>query len=402
MRAAASPAEPAAVASMDKNSSLRCAAARACPRPGLSPWDTLSASMGRKRFEPESWFGNRKVLLTQSGRTAVALLRDACGLNPNDEVLMSAYNCGTEVDALLSSGLKVRFVDCDEDSFVTRAALNSALTSQTRAIYIIHPFGWPQPLPEIDKWRTSKGLLMIEDCALTLFGTYPDGAAIGSRGDASIYSIGKILPCPDGGALSWISSWPGLTLHRALTFPTMRGVASRNWAWLQRQFVLRPQSSEATLVKRHKVANDSPIISDMPKGYYFDQWRARRAASGITKRLLNKYPPLETKIRRRRNYELLSMLLRNRGIELLFSTLPEGVCPHSCPIRTEERERLLAALSASHIDSSPWWKDGHPLISWSNFPMARKLKRTILPLPVHQQLGTHDMHFIADVISNHV
>ena len=79
------------------------------------------------------------------------MILDALTLTTGDEVLVSAYNCGTEVDALLAAGLKVRCVDCDSRGFLTFDALKNAVGPSTRAIYAIHPFGWPQPLDEIDE-----------------------------------------------------------------------------------------------------------------------------------------------------------------------------------------------------------------------------------------------------------
>ena len=83
------------------------------------------------------------------------------------------------------------------------------MTTRTRALYIIHPFGWPQQLTEIDAWRRARALLLVEDCALSLFSRLADGSPIGTKGDASVFSLPKSLPMPDGGAISWTTAWAG-------------------------------------------------------------------------------------------------------------------------------------------------------------------------------------------------
>ena len=208
-----------------------------CPSLGLSPFEILTACLANPAAIPD-WmhFAGRRVALTESCRTSIALLRVALGLDEGDEVLVSAYNCGTEIDALLAAGLRVRCVDCDPKGMVTLGALQKAVTTRTRALYIIHPFGWPQPLTEIDAWRRERALLLIEDCALSLFSSLTDGSPIGTKGDASVFSFPKSLPTPDGGAISWTSAWDGPDELRSPPLGrTLRRLASLSKAWVRRR-----------------------------------------------------------------------------------------------------------------------------------------------------------------------
>jgi selenocysteine lyase/cysteine desulfurase len=193
--------------------------------PGLSALK-LTASFGKAADTARSWpqFAARNVAFTQSCRTAIALLAAASGLEPGDEVLLSAYNCGTEVDALLAAGLQVRCIECDEQGFLPIDRLKDEIGPRTRAIYVIHLFGWPHPLEEIDDWRKQRGLVLLEDCALALFSETDDGVPLGTCGDASVFSFPKTLPTPDGGALSWGTDWQGRanSRHRREQWPGAR------------------------------------------------------------------------------------------------------------------------------------------------------------------------------------
>jgi len=50
---------------------------------------------------------DRRVLGTYRGRSAVALACRLLGIGPGHEVLVPAYNCGTELDAVLHSGARI-------------------------------------------------------------------------------------------------------------------------------------------------------------------------------------------------------------------------------------------------------------------------------------------------------
>jgi perosamine synthetase len=373
---------------------MRIGRPRQCPDLGLSPLDffrSIFARAGAETFWPQ--INGRNAIMTQSARTAIALLRELLGLDVGDEVLMSAYNCGMEVDALLASGLRVRCVDCDRNGFVSLEALQSGVTPATRLLYIIHPFGWPQPLDRIDHWRKERELLLVEDCALALFSHNSDGSPIGRIGDASVFTLRKSLPCPDGGIMTWSG---GRFKSGELKPPVLplRMLGSRGKAWMLRHM----------RIPRMKFSNvypsgewDEYCTPDLPQNYYFEPWRSRRSCSKLTARLIAGFSPENIQERRRRNYLLLSKSLQKRGFSLLFPDLPNGVCPLICPIRIDRRNVTASRFNQLGIEAPPWWAGGHRSIDWKMFPVASELKRTVLPLPVHQQLDSADMEQIADV-----
>lgn len=358
--------------------------------PHLSPLQLMS-TCGKAADAARGWpqFAARKVAFTQSCRTAIALLAAASGLRPGDEVLLPAYNCGTEVDALLAAGLQIRCIECDEQGFLHIERLKDQVGPRTRAIYVIHVMGWPQPLDDIDAWRRQHGLVLLEDCALALFSATSDGAPLGQRGDASVFSFPKTLPTPDGGAVSWGTGWPG----PGELDPPPATVALRQLASQIRQWT-RPKHRRARPASSGQAAELSDV-EDIPRHYYFEHWRSGRACAPVTLRLLYHYDQEKVRERRRANYRHLSTLLGEAGFDLVFPELPEGVCPLNCPVRTERRDVIIAGLAQRGIDVPPWWSGGHRGIGWSQFPVASRLKRTLLPLPIHHDLGSADIEYIA-------
>ena len=103
------------------------------------------------------------------GRSAVALACRLFGIGPGHEVLVPAYNCGTELDALLHSGAQVVGYQVSRKCEIDLEDLIGRRSARTRAVYFIHYFGWEQPMEELRRWCDDQGLLLIEDCALALF-----------------------------------------------------------------------------------------------------------------------------------------------------------------------------------------------------------------------------------------
>jgi len=82
--------------------------------------------------------------------------------------------------------------DLDQLSLLARAG--------ARALYVIHFIGWPQPMNRILELCRTAGLILVEDCALSLL-SQTDGRPLGSFGDYSVFCLYKTLPVPNGGLL---------------------------------------------------------------------------------------------------------------------------------------------------------------------------------------------------------
>src|SRR5262249_36913800 len=54
------------------------------------------------------WFAGAAVHYTHTARTAINKALAALNLRAGDEILVPAYNCGSELDVLLQAGLRVR------------------------------------------------------------------------------------------------------------------------------------------------------------------------------------------------------------------------------------------------------------------------------------------------------
>ncbi|MCA9454990.1 MAG: DegT/DnrJ/EryC1/StrS family aminotransferase, partial [Nitrospira sp.] len=168
------------------------------PNDPILPWSTLF-SLPKQTILPSPipahptsyWFLARNALY--QGLKALRL-------QPGDEVLVPAYHCNTLVEPIIQLGLKVGFYNIRRDCQADVQDLGSKIHTKTKAIVMIHYFGFPQTLEPYLNLTKQHGLYLIEDCAHVLVGE-DDGIPLGSTGDISIFSWRKFLPIKDGGML---------------------------------------------------------------------------------------------------------------------------------------------------------------------------------------------------------
>lgn len=338
-------------------------------------------------------------LLTYQGRSAVAVLADCWRLGPGDEVLAPAYNCGTEIDPFLARGVNVTLYAVNGTGRVEFAEIRRRITTRTRAVYVTHYFGFPQPLDELLPWCRANSIRLIEDCALALFSRDAYGC-LGTRGDAAIFSFTKSLAVPDGGALVcrtrdaarvrlrnpplWCSLRQALRLVKA---QWLRAGARYGWAPTPFDASVGP-----TVDKRDEIGPQP----DMPADYYFDARRAHWGMSRSSQRLLGRIAPEQIVAARRRNYARLHARIENLpGVRPLHADLPAGVCPLALPIIVADRRAWVHGLRARGIAAVAWWSGFHRGLDWREHANAAALKTRIVALPIHQELNDGQIDYIA-------
>jgi dTDP-4-amino-4,6-dideoxygalactose transaminase len=348
---------------------------------------------------------SRDVLPALLGRVAIWQLCEIWRLGPGDEILMPAYNCGTEVDPFIVRRCKVTFYRVDENARIDFDDIMRRKTPETKVVYVTHYFGWPQDLGLLLQWCRQRNIRLVEDCALALFSSGPDGP-LGRESDAAIYSLTKFLPVPDGGLLVLPKGRDPLP---ALCPPGLRQTWRRVFPWLKmlakdkRRFfglgaiAFHLQRKFQQKAARHPGLDD---LSDMPADYYFNRKLANAAITRISLNLLQTVNAGWVVEQRRKNYLYFLQTLDLSPTEKpLYSSLPDGVCPLVFPLLVQERQTWMDMLKARGIDAYPWWAGRHRGCSWDNFPEADHLKQNLLGLPVHQNLSVEQRSLIADTVN---
>lgn len=324
---------------------------------------------------------------------------DSLGLKPGDALLMPAYCHGVEVEALLSKGLKLTYYRIDEGMEIDFKHMESLLSLATRVLYVIHYLGFSQPIDKLKAFAEQHGLILFEDCALSLFSHSPSGP-LGSFGDISIFCLYKTLPVPHGGILvlnnpnfsfptpppipNWVSAMSYLS-DRLLDYLDL------NWDQYERlvSHVRTIVKNIGRTIKREMGAADAvPIDTNQ-----FDEDHVNLGIAGVTHYLLERIDHNEVIRRRRKNFTYLARSIEE-VIRMPFRNLPEGVCPLSLPVLVHDKPELRRKLMQHGIETVNFWSQRPPDIP-DIFPEVSFLRGHVLEVPIHQGLEERHLDYIA-------
>lgn len=136
--------------------------------------------------------GNQYGIMCNSGTTALELalltLKELEGWGSDTEILCPAITFIATSNAVLHTGMKVRFVDVDPFTYnMNPEEIEKHITQNTKCIIPVHTFGMPCDMNRIMEIATRYQLRVIEDCAEAHFAKV-EGQVIGSFGDMSCFS----------------------------------------------------------------------------------------------------------------------------------------------------------------------------------------------------------------------
>jgi len=138
-----------------------------------------------------------------SGTDALHLAYMFCDLKPGDEVIVPLFTCTATNIPLLYMGVTIRFADVQSNTFnIDPKAVESLITSKTKAIVCVHYGGLPCDMDELQAIASKHNIPIIEDAAHALGATYK-GKIVGEMSDFTMFSFQAIkhITTGDGGML---------------------------------------------------------------------------------------------------------------------------------------------------------------------------------------------------------
>jgi dTDP-4-amino-4,6-dideoxygalactose transaminase len=346
-------------------------------------------------------FDARRTVRYYFARNAVFHGVRALGLQ-GAEILVPAYHHGVEVEALDAAGAALRFVRVDGRMSLDLEALERAIGPRTRAIYVIHYAGFPQPMDPILALARRHGLRVVEDCALALLSKDGD-APLGSRGDLGIFCLYKTVPVPNGGILAMNAS-AGLPPAPAAA-PVVATLSHAVGGLLANAAVRLGDPGVAlrsALRQVNRAVRRGTHAAPVSTGTrHFDPRAADLGMSPLSAVVLRSLDYGAIVAARRRNYFLLLGRLRDLAPPV-FGELPPGVCPLFYPFVTDDKAGVAERLAARGVETVDFWRTHHPSCPPGEFPEVDALRRRVLELPVHQDLAPEDMAFVARAVEESV
>lgn len=364
--------------------------------------------------ELSAYLGVPHLFFASSGRAALRLLLDTLARQAQwggrREVVLPGYTCPALAKVVLDAGLTPRLVDIDPFTLTySSAALSLAVSEETLAVVVVHPFGIPVAMGPALAAARSVGALVIEDAAQAM-GARVNGMSVGTRGHVGLYSLGPGKPLALGGGGVIVTSNDRLAAALAeewATLATPSGVASA-WAWVRLGlFSLAFQPPLwwlATRLGAQKVGGN-----EASWGYTLSGFAASQAAVGLA--LL---PRLDAINQQRREHARQLLAGLTDLTSLMAPAVGPGVGPGVGSNRTIENTKQPIYLRLPVLTSTPAQADTifakltaagigvgrmygrtltefFPQLAGPALPGSERVAQTLLTLPTNHHLTAAEL-----------
>jgi dTDP-4-amino-4,6-dideoxygalactose transaminase len=147
--------------------------------------------------------GTREAVAVSSGTAALMVALTVHGLGPGDEVITTPFTFAATANAVLFTGARPVFVDVRSGDFnIDPSLIEAKITPATRAILPVHLYGQPCDMEAITSIARKHSLFVVEDAAQA-HGASVDGKMAGSFGTGcfSFYAT-KNMTTGEGGMIT--------------------------------------------------------------------------------------------------------------------------------------------------------------------------------------------------------
>lgn len=160
-----------------------------------------------EQFESEigEYMGTEAVTIS-SGTMGLLFVLQAAGLRQGAKVAVPSFTFTASAQAIMYAGGTPVFVDVADDLTMDPEDLREVLERHdVEAVMPVHTFGLPARVDDIESVvsETSNGAVIVYDAAHA-FGSFDRGRAVGSFGDAEVFSLSatKPLVAVEGGVVT--------------------------------------------------------------------------------------------------------------------------------------------------------------------------------------------------------
>ena len=314
--------------------------------------------------------GSKYALGVGNGTDALYLVLKAFNIGKGDEVITTPFTFIATTASIVTAGAKPVFADVKEDYNIDENKIEKLITKKTKAIMPVHWSGRPCEMDKIRKIANKYKLKIIQDSCHAIQSKFKNRNIV-EFGDActfSMHPLKNLNVWGDGGFIITNNK----TLYQELTLLRNHGLLNRNTCKVF-GYNSRLDTIQAT------IAN----------------YKLKNKLNNITSKRI-------------KNALFLDKLLsKNKNIKTVkrYSYLKEVF--HLYQINVKERDNLQKYLIKNSIDAKVHYPTPihlQPAAKYlkykkGDFPIAEKLAKTSLSLPVHEFITTKDIKKIAFLIN---
>lgn len=327
--------------------------------------------LGKRVLELEEdvkeYHGVKEAIGVASGTDALHLSLKALGIGEGDEVITTPFTFFATVEAILYTGAKPVFVDIEPDTYnIDVSLIEKKITDKTKAILPVHIFGHPADMKSIMDLASRYNLKVIEDCAQS-FGASLNGTKTGSFGDAgcfSFYPSKNLGAYGDGGMITLNDSQAADEIRK------LRNHGSRGGY-------------------RHECLGYNSRLDEIQAGILL-----------VKLKRIDEYNK-----KRRENASLYNSILSDA---VVIPAEKDGAYHvyHQYTIRSNKRDFIQQSLKEHGISSVVYYpiplhlQDAVKFLGYKegDFPVAEKVSREVLSLPIYPELDDADIRLASEII----
>lgn len=153
-----------------------------------SGWYVLGREVSAFEQEFAAYTGAQHCVGVGSGLDALILAVRALGIGRGDEVIVQGNTYIASVMGITINGAQPVFVEPDEYYQIDAERIEEKITSRTRAVMVVHLYGYVAQMDRIVELCKKHDLKLIEDCAQS-HGACFGGRMTGTFGDAGCFSF---------------------------------------------------------------------------------------------------------------------------------------------------------------------------------------------------------------------
>jgi len=332
-----------------------------------------------KRFQEnlENYLGVKHVIPCANGTDALQVALMALGLKPGDEVITTTFTFVATAEVIALLGLTPVLVDVDPDTFnMDLKALEKAITPKSKAIIPVHLFGQSCDMEVIMDLANKHNLFVVEDACQSIGADfiYSDGrkqktGTIGHIGCTSFFPSKNLGCYGDGGAL----------------FTNDDALAEKLRVIVNHGMKVRYYHDEIGVNSR--LDSIQAVVLDA-KLKHLDTYNANRKNSAeFYSNAFAKCDKLTVPVTGKNTthswhqytLQLCESINRDELIQHLADKGIPAMIYYPVPLHQQK----------AYLD--PRYKDG-------DFPVAEKLAKTVLNLPMHSELTDEQLAYITTAV----
>ena len=136
-----------------------------------------------------NYSGAQHAFAVCNATAALEMAAQFCGFQPGDEVIIPSHTFTASAYPFLKNGAKIVWADVDPNTrVVSPETIKKCITPRTKAVVVVHLYGFAAEMPAIMELTAKHGLLTIEDAAQSL-GVEIMGRKTGTFGDFGVFSF---------------------------------------------------------------------------------------------------------------------------------------------------------------------------------------------------------------------